>query len=309
MIRSAARALFHRLPPLWRIRLKKRASLLYYDAGYGDTLMVAGIARELKKAVPGVFIQINGCKRELLRNSPYVDAVSDRYDGIDMNYHHGPHSAGAFLRENLFEMMGRKIGLRNVSRQVDIFLDESEREWARELCASLPRPLITIQAMAGPFAAGRKNWPIDNWRELCKRLHAEGCGIIQLGAAREPAFTAAINRLGAQDIRKSIAIIEQADLHAGVVSCLMHGAAAAGTQSVILYGGFEHARLHGYASVLPLESTIDCAPCMKAFHQHQPCPRSLACMHEISPEKAYWTIMNALSPKSPRKNIAAEAFA
>jgi ADP-heptose:LPS heptosyltransferase len=282
------------LPPLWRIRLRKRATLLYDQAGYGDTLMVAAVARELKQAAPGTHITINRCKASLLHGNPFVDAIGASYDGIDLNYHYGPHNAGDTLCENLIEAMGRKAGLRAIAHTVNFFPAAEERAQARAFCRDLPRPIITIQAGAGPFAAGRKDWPIEHWAALVEALRARNATTLQLGAKGEPRIDGALDLTGTLTIRQSFALIEQADLHAGVVSSCMHGAAAVGATAVILYGGFERASAHAYPTVIALESDMPCAPCIRAHQRITPCPIGVACMKSITPEKALAAIEAAL---------------
>jgi ADP-heptose:LPS heptosyltransferase len=300
-MRALARRLVYCLPPLWRIRLRKRATLLYDQAGYGDTLMAAAVARELKQAVPGIHITMNRCKASLLHGNPFVDAVGDSYDGIDLNYHYGPHNAGESLSENLIEAMGRKAGLRNISHSVNFFPAAKERAYARALCRDLPRPIITIQAGAGPFAAGRKDWPIEYWHNLVEALRARNATTLQLGAKGDPVIDGARDLTGALTIRQSFALIEHADLHAGVVSSCMHGAAAVGATAVILYGGFERASAHDYPTVIALESHMPCAPCIRAHQRILPCPIGVECMKSITPEKALAAINAALR----RRDIAA----
>jgi len=45
--------IFYSLPVSWRIRLKKKVAILYDQAGYGDTLLVGAVAREIKKSMAG----------------------------------------------------------------------------------------------------------------------------------------------------------------------------------------------------------------------------------------------------------------
>ena len=92
-----------------------------------------------------------------------------------------------------------------------------------------------------------------------------------------------INMLGTQDIRRSIAIIEKADLHIGVVSSLMHAAAAVQTPAIILFGGFERFSIHDYTNIIPFESTIPCSPCIKANTAIEKCPLNTQCMRDITP--------------------------
>jgi len=289
--------LFHALPVSWRIRLRKKVSLLYYEAGYGDTLLAGAVAREIKKHYGAVFVTVNGVKEELLQNNPNVDKTGQRYDGIDINYHY----AGAAIdtvrpfNANLIEIMCRKAGIRSPSHAVDIYLTGDEQAFARTQIDGLPRPVVTLHTTSDSFGAGRKLWPQEYWKKLCALLTQKGCSIIQLGGEADAPVAGAIHRAGTMDIRKSIAVIEAADLHIGIVSSLMHGAAAVGTPAVILFGGFERYAMHGYATVTPLESYISCAPCIQPHAVMEPCPYNNKCMRELTPETVFEKVAEVLN--------------
>jgi len=279
-----ARVLFKRLPPGVQIRLRGRVSLLYAHAGYGDTLLVGAVAREIKRVYGPVSVTVNGVREELLRGNPWVDHVGKRYDGIDLNYHHGPHHVRKGFTENLLDIMCARVGIRAPSHTVDIFLAEHEIMYAREIVKDMRRPLVTLQTSSGSFGAGRKLWPMEYWERLAGFLLAQGCSVVQLGGADDTPVQSTCNRLGGQDIRRSIAIIKEADLHIGVVSALMHGAEAVHTPAIIIFGGFERFSAHGYSSIHPIETSIDCSPCAEQNTAMTACPRNNRCMRQISPE-------------------------
>jgi ADP-heptose:LPS heptosyltransferase len=285
-MKKLLRNIFSLLPVSIRIHLKKEVSLLFNDAGYGDTLMVGAVARELKKKFGAVRITVNRTKSELLYNNPNIDATGDRYNGIDLNYHYGIHSAGAHFDKNIIDVMCRKAGIRHPSHSVDIFLSDEEKDFALRIISPLKRPVISLHTTPERFDNGRKLWPAEYWDMLADLLVALPCTLVQLGGQGERPVAGAIHLTGTQDIRRSIAVIGECDLHIGVVSSLMHGAAAMGTRALILYGGFERFRVHGYANVVPLESAIPCAPCIQAHTTIAKCD-SMQCMRDILPESVY----------------------
>lgn len=299
MIETAVRIflcrLFYLLPAGWRIRLRKRAELLYYRAGYGDTLMVGAVAREIKRAYGNVTVTVNGVKESLLRYNPYIDAAGQRYSGIDLNYHYGRPNAGAHLEKNLIDVMCGKVGIKNPKRSLDIYLDKEEEDYAESIVGRLARPIITIQTSSGDFDSGRKRWPDEYWEELSLKLNNAGYTVLHLGDTEDTRIKGTVNLLGKQNIRKSIAVVKRADLHIGTVSSLMHGAAAAGTPSVIIYGGFERYSAHGYGKVRPIESRIECSPCIETNAVIPPCPYGVRCMKEITPDTVYSAVTEIIN--------------
>jgi len=278
--------LFHKLPITWQIRLRKKVSLMYNEAGYGDTLMVGAVAREIKKKYGNVQITINRAKEELFKNNPNVDTTGQRYDGVDLNYHYAAKNNNISnpLTKNLIEVMCEKVGIVNPSHSVNIFLTQDENDYAHKQIENLKPPVITIHTTSDSFDNGRKLWPVEYWEEFISILKNKNCSVIQLGNSGERHIKGAINLTGKQDIRRSIAIIKAANLHIGIVSSLMHGAAAAGTQAIILFGGFERYSMHGYKNIHPIESHIPCSPCIEAHTNIEKCPLNNQCMREITPE-------------------------
>ena len=288
-MKKIASKLFALLPVSWQIRLRKKVSLLYYEAGYGDTLMAGAVAREIKKKYGAVFITVNGMKEELLKNNPNVDRTGQRYDGIDLNYHCNDvkNNTAHSFDDNLIGAMCNKVGIRNPSRSVDIFLTGEENDYAQKQISSLQKPVITIHTTSDSFDNRRKWWPHEYWEKLGDLLLKKGCNLVQLGGEGEQPVRGAIYLAGTTDIRRSIAVIKAADLHIGIVSSLMHGAAAVGTPAVILFGGFERYSLHGYKNITPVESYISCSPCIQPHAVIEQCPFNNKCMREITAEAVY----------------------
>jgi ADP-heptose:LPS heptosyltransferase len=304
------RTVLWKLPIAWRIRLRRHIELHYHQCGFGDTLLLGAVAREIKHFYGNrVRVVVNGAREELLRGNPRVDSTGNRYRGIDMNYHRGKHHAGAHLERNLLDVMCRRVGIRAPEHRVDLFLDEDEIAYARRTVSTYRthrRPVITIQSGCGPFGGGRKRWPPEYWTRLVHMLTRHGASVLHVGAAGETAIPGTVSLLGVQDIRRAIAVIGEADVHVGIVSSLMHGSAAVGTPAVIIYGGFERYSAHGYATVHPIESTIDCAPCVRAGTRMPACSLGNECMRRIRPERVFRRILAVLS-EQPRPYTVASS--
>jgi ADP-heptose:LPS heptosyltransferase len=259
---------------------------MYDEAGYGDTLLVGAVAREIKEQYGNVHITVNRVKEELLAHNPYVDTTGQRYDGIDLNYHYtvnNHHTPNPFT-ENLIEVMCIKTGIRNPSHTVDMFLTEEENDYAQKQIESAKTPVITIHTTSDSFDNGRKLWPVEYWEELVSMLKKKECSVIQLGSSGEQNIKGTVDLTGKLGIRHSIAVVKAANLHIGIVSSLMHGAAATGTEAIILFGGFERYSLHDYKNIHPIESHIECSPCIQPYTKMEKCPLDNRCMREISPE-------------------------
>ena len=252
-------------------------------AGFGDTLLVAAVARELKKKYGKIEITINRTRSELLDNNPNVDRVGKRYSGIDLNYHYGKYNIENNDGNTLIQVMCKKVSIDNPENLVDIFLTKDEIKYADMHTAKIKKPIITIHTTSNNFDNSRKFWPITYWERIVYMLRNDYT-FIQLGNSNEIPIYGSINFLGKQNIRLSIALIKKAKFHLGIVSSLMHGAAAVGTPAIILFGGFERFALHQYKNILPIETYTECSPCIKANKKMPKCPFQNRCMFDITPE-------------------------
>jgi ADP-heptose:LPS heptosyltransferase len=78
-----------------------------------------------------------------------------------------------------------------------------------------------------------------------------------------------------------VAAIAAADLLVVPDSGPMHIAAAVGTPSVVIYGGYTDPECTGYAGNINLYSPVPCAPCWL----RSPCPYDKKCLHQILPNQ------------------------
>lgn len=295
---SIIRKFIYSLPVKIRIPLLKKVSLLYYDAGLGDTMLVAAVAREIKKHYGmRVKVTVNCKKSELLQNNPYINNISNRYDGIDLNYHYGTLRSTNHFDSNLIDIMCHKVGINSPEHTVDLFLTDEEIANAKNTISKINTPFITIQTTSGSFDAGRKLWPNNYWEELINNLISKNISIVQLGGEKDTPIEGTVNLINKLSIRESAALISLADIHIGVVSSLMHIAEAVNTSAIILFGGFERYRAHDYKNIIPLESHIDCSPCGLINTNMEPCPNDNKCMKEIKPEDAIRAIEGIIKTK------------
>lgn len=282
------RKLVYSLPARVRIPFLKKVSLLYHEAGLGDTLLVAAVAREIKQFYgDNINITVNCEKSDLLQNNKYIDTISNRYDGIDLNYHYGKSRSTKHFDTSLIEIMCRKVGINNPKHTVDLFLTDEELNNAKKLLEKYNQPIVTIQTTSGEFDASRKHWPEHSWRDLVHFLNDSSVTVLQLGSSADTVIDGTVNLINKKSIRESAAIISYADLHIGIVSSLMHVAEAVDTPAVILFGGFEKYTAHNYKNITPMESQTECSPCGLINTNMTPCPFGKKCMISISPKDVY----------------------
>ncbi|WP_165235070.1 glycosyltransferase family 9 protein [Aquisphaera insulae] len=169
-------------------------------------------------------------------------------------------------------------------------------------------PLLAIHTGAGTAA---KRWPVRHWNALAQRFLQEGWRIVVVGGPDDLALSEALPRhdrlrnvAGKLSVTQTAALLERADLFIGADSGPAHLAASAGTLSVILFSGTNHAAQWRPWSrhSLVLRHRVSCSPC----HQ-KACPLAgHPCMGDLTPDRVHraairwWgRVHHAESPHNP----------
>jgi ADP-heptose:LPS heptosyltransferase len=91
-----------------------------------------------------------------------------------------------------------------------------------------------------------------------------------------------------------VAAVAAADVHIGPVSGPVHIAAAVGTPSVVIYGGYEHPVCSSYERNVNLYSAVECSPCFL----REPCPYHKKCLTRIAVDEVSAAIETILARRS-----------
>jgi ADP-heptose:LPS heptosyltransferase len=300
---SGALARFARNPVPFRAPW--RSAILHVDRnlGLGDVLLCTPALREVKRLNPKCFIRFYTDLAAIVRGLPYIDEVlpfGDRPPGsISIGYEDAIPP-----RSHLAKIMGDTLGVRVADVRPDCVVHLEEVEAFRMSWSHLPRPHIVILRRAGRHTPN-KDWPDYSWIALVGRLAQFG-SVIEIGeAGPAPAGLPPRNYVdlrGRTSLEKLVAAIAAADLHVGPDSGPMHIAAAVGTPSVVIYGGYIDPENTLYPGNVALAAQVSCSPCWL----RTPCPFERQCLSGISPgsvEEAVrkrWDAM-AVTPRLPAR--------
>ncbi|MDP3685850.1 MAG: glycosyltransferase family 9 protein [bacterium] len=143
---------------------------------------------------------------------------------------------GLQAEENPLERIGAAAGLPHVSLGPYPFYG-SRRDWdvGALVAERFPRPRVVL--LEGLNGMTMRGWDPEKAVALTKRF--EDCGVTPIwwGASFTPLF-----RGRPVTLRENIAFLGQCDLAIGVIGAPMHFAAAAGVQTICLYGAQSMAR-------------------------------------------------------------------
>lgn len=182
-------------------------------------------------------------------------------------------------------------GLASDGRELDLFLPDSDREWADDFLAGqgLDRgPIIGINP--GATGGTAKRWFPERYGELVRLLSTEyqtraiifgGPADRELGeeiAVMTPG--ACINMAGKTSLSKAFALIGACNLFVTNDSGLMHAAAAQNINQVAVMGSTDFiATAPANANSIMVREPVDCSPCLKPE-----CPIDHRCMDRVSVE-------------------------
>ena len=266
--------------------------LYSFGGGVGDELMCTPIFREIRRVNPACRITFLSRYPEMFRANPHLAAV-EQYspkalrDAFQLSY-----MPVLPPRKPLVTLMAECIGLELHSYQLDP-PEVSPTEGVRESLAAMAGPRIIVQPRASQWTPN-KNWPVESWAELIRKL-VEHFDVIELGTQSlfpEHDFGKRFRSFaGTTSLSDFIWLVSQGDVFVGPVSGGMHVANAFRIPSVIIFGGYESPAGHFYPLAVSLYSPVPCAPCWLKTA----CPYDLKCLRMIAPEKVYQKICKAVS--------------
>jgi ADP-heptose:LPS heptosyltransferase len=273
----------------------RRAQLdIVSHGGVGDVIMCTPVLRELRRRNPHCRIRFYSKYSPLVAGLPYIDEALPRefcpYPAIQVNYW-DDDTDPIPLHGRLIALLGDRLGLKVTDQRVECVVDQELVSDYRAAWQPLPHPHIVIGRHGGEWTPN-KEWPADSWTTLIERLSRRAT-VIEIGVAREAAVRAAgdnyLDLRGRTSITEMAAALAAADLHVGPESGPMHIAAALGTPSVVLYGGYLPPSCTHYSGDIALATDVPCAPCWL----NEPCPFALKCMTAITPatvESSIWSL-------------------
>ena len=142
------------------------------------------------------------------------------------------------------------LGIERVDRHLSYVVSTSEKNWAinrlrQDIGGEPPHPLIGLQIASFP-TKGYRDWPLENFSALCKRIVERWPSVhfLVFGGEQEQDRTQALHRLllpqsthyaGQLTLRQTGALMQQLDLYIGVDTGPTHVAGALDVPMVALY--------------------------------------------------------------------------
>jgi len=267
-------------------RAGRPRALVYFGLAPGDDLLCTAVTEAL--AATGVTpLWMMSNHADLFLNNPTIAHVVPYDDALAyalallgvrrlrLRYHdYDPVEDRTIAPpEHFIRLMARRAGVQDrVELNPRIHLDASELAFGRLGARQLA---IQSTARSARFPIANKEWFPERFQQVVDALRGEFT-IVQLGLGSDPPLEGAVDLRGTTK-REAAAVLHHSLAFVGLAGFFMHLAKAAGTRSVIVYGGREDPALSGYAENENLFTAMHCSPCW--FWNHSPYGRE--CMNRI----------------------------
>ena len=165
------------------------------------------------------------------------------------------------------------------------------------------RPIVAINTGSGRAI---KNWPLERFIALARRIRAEHGGTLVLLGGAEQAGDAArlgvalgpaglVDLVGAVSIEISMGVLAQADLFVGNDSALGHASAALGKPTIVVFSGIDPLSNWGPLGprAIAIKADVACSPCHLS-HLAQ-CPNEHVCMNAITIDRVWQEIAGVMA--------------
>lgn len=238
----------------------------------GDEIMALPIYEALRSRHPKCRIHVLCNYPDLLANNPVVDAVNDPDASPDRYLLLRGAPRDVYRRAHYARCAG--VPVPDAPPKLTL------HDWTSPLDAELPKGQGPLVAVAAGASWPTKRWPKEAWLDLCTRLAAAGCRIIELGQSDE-AVGSGVSFVGRTSVRDAAVLLRRADALVCSDSGLMHLALAVGTPVVALFGPTDPSILmRDEPKFHVVKNDRDCGGCWNVSQAMQTpgvCPLNIEC--------------------------------
>ena len=237
--------------------------------GYGDDLMITGIARIEKKKYPNKQVVIGNLDEKkiyhsiIYDNNPNITHVKalDRKKSVHfINYHNFNRPYINYEKSNLERWIwsmnfsptpGELYFSEHEKKIADEIIIEAKQFWKKKNKSNynaiifLEASSTKIHSSALSLKQKNINWGFNNWNQLATKIKNDYL-IIQSVHETSKKIEGVFYSNKKFNFRIACAILDRCDLFVGPQGGFVHAAAALGKKAVVYYGGWIHPRLTGY---------------------------------------------------------------
>lgn len=281
------RKIFNYIKLFYYLLHPKSTFIRWTSHALGDNLLLSMLLPDLRKINPDCTIIVETKYPELFINNPYPDWVTSTHFRTTKKFIKPKYTVNRETSCSIFCQMMNYIGI-GEDRIPKLYLSDAEVQIAK---SDYPDPYVVIAPVGKTkFSANRKEWGQENFQKLVNRL--KEVRIIQIGMPSDQLLKNVIDAR-VINIRKTAAIISNADLFIGLEGGLMHLARAVDKPAVIIFGGYIKPEISGYDLNTNIATAVDCSPCYNSNSRQNDCLH-MKCMRKINVELVYNEVLKKL---------------
>lgn len=217
--------------------------------GYGDEIIASGLARGAAKR--GKLIAFGDGKKiiwsdqskEIFKNNPNVAAPEqERLPNLEwVPYYRGKRFYGE-VQKGKWKFFNYECPVGEI-----FFTDEEKAFGVKVQCGGWPFVVIEPRVkVRGATQGANKQWPLDRYAAVAGFLNKHGIRTIQFVPQGKKKLLLGVEEVQTPTFRHALAALSKAVLYIGPEGGLHHGAAAVGTNAVVIFGGFNTPKSTGY---------------------------------------------------------------
>jgi ADP-heptose:LPS heptosyltransferase len=263
--------------------------------GMGDALLATPALKALKQSRPDLELRVlcNENHLEILEPSPFLDYVSTSKD--DSRFRNAPALTTCYgmfrpsvsVQKHATAIIADMLGVTLDDQRLHIPLSRADEEKALNIVAGYRIP---VSLHVSSSSLRYKNWPMDRWAELVRRLPE--CTFIQLGETKDPEVPSAVDVRGMTTVREAVAVVKHTRGFVGIDSFFNHASIAVGKPGVVLFGPSTPV-IWGHPENTNLYAGVECSPCVDTIDK-RPCPFAQRCMTAIGVDEVEAAVRRTL---------------
>lgn len=239
--------------------------------GFGDEIMASGLARGAAKN--GKLVAFGDGNRviwsaqahQIFQNNPNVVKPDGDLNGVEwIPFYRGQRFYG--------KVIGGKWKFREWEPPPgEIFFSNEEKQFGLNVQVR-GWPFVVIEPrvkVLGACAGANKQWPIGRYAEVAKQLSNFGVRVVQFVPPGNEKLLADVEAIETPNFRSALAVLSRAALYIGPEGGLHHGAAAVGTDAVVIFGGFNSPKSTGYENHENISVGEPCGTVGRCLHCKQ----------------------------------------
>lgn len=153
-----------------------------------------------------------------------------------------PYSAGRYMALQKLSVL-KPLGVTNGTLELEVTVNNDERDWARRTLSQLRRPIIAISPVATHAA---KQWGLERWAAVADAMAITGASVVITSGPNEKDQAQAVAgqmkheafwQYGSTTVKQLVALYEECSLWLGNDGGAKHMAVAARVPTVTVYRG------------------------------------------------------------------------